>query len=65
MVRGRQINVTRIPYGQGYVWEGYWMEDPNGEVTAIPVGRIRKVYRVGGLYSANAIWLDIGGYMVL
>ena len=34
-------------------------------VLAHPVGRVRKVYSGGGIYSADAIWLDIGGYLLI
>ena len=60
--RGQEIRVRRIAQAQGYVWAGYWEEHPNGEV-AVPVGRIRKIRRY--VHMAEAIWLDIGGYLIL
>ncbi len=62
--RGQEVRVRRIPHAQGYVWEGYFEEHPDGKI-ATPIGRIRKLYRAGGLYSASVIWLDIGGYLIL
>lgn len=69
--RGQEIKVSRIPYAQGYIWEGYWQEDPTGDTIAIPVGRKRKLLRhAAGTFSfseniTEAIWLDIGGYLIL
>ncbi len=60
--RGQEVRVRRIPYAQGYVWAGYWEEDSNG-IIAHPVGRIRKFRRY--VHSAEFIWLDIGGYLIL
>ena len=62
MKRGQEVKVSRVPAGKGYVWEGYWQEDPNG-IVAIPIGRIRKVKRY--VYEAEIIWLSIGGYLIL
>ncbi len=69
MKRGQEIKVSRVPTRQGYVWEGYWEEDQIHGIKAIPMGRIRTVY-TGGMvgiaeYKTKAIWLDIGGYLIL
>jgi len=63
MKRGQEIKVSRVPAGKGYIWEGYWQEDPVRGIVAHPVGRFRKVQRY--VYNAEAVWLDIGGYLIL
>jgi hypothetical protein len=62
IVRGKPICVRRIPEGEGYVWDGYWTIDPGG-IEAIPQGRLRKIERY--CHKAYAVWLDIGGYLVI
>lgn len=69
--RGHELWVKRIPNASGYIWEGFFEEVPegtsyaDGAIRAVPLGRERRVFRGGGLYSASVVWLDIGGYLVL
>lgn len=65
-----EVRVSRIPLGEGYVWEGFWKKDATSGIIAElhPEKKIERLYQPTYRCSRQVVSIKVAnkwGYLIL